>query len=119
MVSPPPTPAGPSAAAPAPAATAHPLPDHIVTEALAARRPAFESCVRGWLRDDPKAGLSGRRITISLIVNPTGLVSSSTIDDPSLEATSLGACLRGAASRPFPSFEGEPIQVMVPLRLGQ
>jgi hypothetical protein len=91
----------------------------MMVEALAARRPALESCVRQWLLADPGAGLSGRRVTVSLVVNPSGTVTSSSIDDPSLETTALGACLRNVVSRPFRPFEGEPIQVVVPLRLGE
>lgn len=100
------------------AAHSRPPPDRMVAEALAARRPAFEACLRDWLQDNP-GGPSGRRVSMTLVVNPNGTVSVSSLDDPTIEATALGACLRGVVSRPFQAFEGEPLHVIVPLRLGQ
>jgi hypothetical protein len=96
-----------------------PPPDQMVADTLAARRPALEACVRDGPQDDPVSGLFGRRVTLSLVVNPSGTVTSSTIDDPALEATALGACLRTVVGRPFPAFDGEPLHVVVPLKLGE
>jgi hypothetical protein len=91
----------------------------MVAESLAGRRPAFDACVRDWLRANPGTGLSGHRVTVTLIVSPNGTVGASSIDDPGLESSTLGTCLRDVLGRPFPAFEGDPLQVVVPLRLGE
>jgi hypothetical protein len=91
----------------------------MVVESLAARRPAFDACVRDSQQGNPGAGLSGRRLTVTLMVSPSGTVSASSIDDPALENTTLGTCLRNVLSRPFPAFEGDPLRLVVPLRLGE
>ena len=124
-----PVPAGAVAAAPpdAPGANALAQPvssasrpsDQMVVATLAARRPAFEACVRQWLGDDPGSGRAGRRVTMTLIVNPSGTVNSPVLDDPALEDTGLGDCLREVFGRPFPAFEGEPLHLVVPLKLGE
>lgn len=103
---------------PAPAST-RPPPDQMVSDALAARRPAFEACLRDWLRDKPSSAITGRQMDLLLMVNPNGSVSSPAVDDPAIDGTALGACLRGVVSRPFPPFEGEPLQVRMPLKLGE
>lgn len=93
--------------------------EQVIANAIAARRAAFETCVRQWLESKPRPGATGRRLDLSLVVNPTGTVTSPKIDDPALEASPLGGCLRNAASKPFPAFEGEPIQLRIPLRLAK
>lgn len=111
--------------APRAKAVAHPVPsagrtsDQMVVETLATLRPALEACVRQWQGDDPGSGRGGRRVTMTLVVNPSGTVNSPVLDDPALEDTGLGDCLRDVFTRPFPTFEGEPLQLVVPLKLGE
>jgi hypothetical protein len=115
--------AAPPAAASAPeapsAAAARATADQVVAQAVAARRPAFDACVREWAREEPGLWVPGRRVDLLLTVQPSGTVTSPRIDDPALEGTALAGCLRGAAGKPFPPFDGDPVQLRIPFRLGE
>lgn len=93
--------------------------DRVVPDALAARRSALDACAQEWAREAPWLWVAGRRVEVSLIVDPSGAVTSCALDDQDLDGSSLGACLRKVLGKPFPPFEGEALQVRIPLRLGQ
>jgi hypothetical protein len=128
---PPPEPAPRSAAAPsAPTATpsatgAQPkavgqLTSQQVARIVSANKRAFEQCIAEAGRRDPGLDLAGRQVTLMLTVNPNGKVAYPTIDDVELNKTDLGSCIKSAARiMMFPSFEGEPMKVEVPLSLGR
>lgn len=98
-------------------AAGRPGPEQMIADAVAARRGAFEACVRRWLASQPGQAVAGRRLELSLTVSPSGAVTSPRIDDPALDESPLGECLRSAAGKPFPAFEGDPIALRLPLRL--
>ncbi|HZY03226.1 MAG TPA: AgmX/PglI C-terminal domain-containing protein [Anaeromyxobacteraceae bacterium] len=91
-----------------------------VARIVSAGRPAFEQCIAESGKGDPALDLSGRRIVLTLTVNPNGSVAAAAVDDAEIDGTDLGACLKGAARlMTFPPFEGDPMQVEVPLALGR
>ncbi len=112
---------GPSAIADAPAVAG---PWRTIQEraiaAVAARRSQLEACVRESLKGAPRPpGLDARSVVLVLTVDPGGIVSRAAIDDPSIGNGATGTCVRAALSGlPFPTFEGEPVEVRVPLTLG-
>jgi hypothetical protein len=91
-----------------------------VARIVSANKRAFEQCIAEAGRRDPGLDLAGRQVTLMLTVNPNGKVAYPTIDDVELNKTDLGSCIKSAARiMMFPSFEGEPMKVEVPLSLGR
>jgi len=71
------------------------------------------------LSADGGAALAGRKIGLLVLVGSGGIVEASEVEEPEIEGSPLGACLRKAASRLlFPPFDGEPVGLRVPLVLG-
>jgi hypothetical protein len=88
-----------------------------VGRTVAANRKAFDACVSRALRLDPGLRVA-RRATLVLTVQPSGAVASAFIAEEAVDRSDLGACLSAAARRMvFPGFEGEAIDVSMPLSL--
>jgi hypothetical protein len=86
-------------------------------QVIARNRRAFDACVSKALRLDPGAKLA-RRATIVVTVQPDGRVSEASFAEGEVGRTDLGACLADAARRmAFPAFDGEPLDVAIPLSL--
>jgi hypothetical protein len=91
----------------------------IVQSVLRASRPAFDACVDRALGDPATAKHAGRKVSLVILVAPSGRAEGS-VEEPDLDATALGACLRRAAAKmSFPAFQGEPVGARVPLVLGR
>ncbi len=127
---PPPEPPPEPAPSPAPAATSGasaaepaatgPLTSEQVGRVATANKRAFEQCIADAGERVPALDLAGRRVTLTLTVNPAGQVADPTLDDVELDQTDLGACLKSAGRLMiFPAFEGGPMTVEVPLTLGR
>jgi DNA-directed RNA polymerase subunit RPC12/RpoP len=87
-----------------------------VAQIVAANRQAFDACLSEASSRNPGLQQSGKRATLVVTVISSGDVTGSRLDDPQLAEPQLTACLRRAAKRmAFPSFEGEPLLVSVPL----
>jgi hypothetical protein len=88
-----------------------------VGRTVAANRKAFDACVSRALRLDPGLRVA-RRATLVLTVQPSGAVAGAFIAEEAVDRSDLGACLSAAARRMvFPGFEGEAIDVSMPLSL--
>ncbi len=88
-----------------------------VSRTVSANRKAFDACVSRALRLNPTLRVA-RRATLVVTVQPSGAVTGAFIAEEEVDRTDLGACLSGAARRMvFPGFEGEPIDVSMPLSL--
>lgn len=121
-------PAPPAAAAPAPTppasriaipAAGRALSPAAVQTAVGRLRVPFDRCVQSALGEAGGQALVGRRIGLLVAVGPGGLVETSEVDEPDVEQSPLGACLRRVASRLlFPPFDGEPVGLRIPLVLG-
>jgi hypothetical protein len=81
---------------------------------------AFDGCVEDAVRNEPGLQVLSRRVGLYLTVNPSGIVTAPRLDDPELLDTEFGACLKSTARKMvFPQFQGDPLQVKVPLVLGR
>jgi hypothetical protein len=98
-----------------PSAAPQTLSDEQVKRTIRRSQPAFESCIDASLR---RRRFRGGRIVVSLTVVPSGAVSRAVIEEPTVERSDLGACLRSACKRMvFPRFQGPAFEVQVPLLL--
>jgi hypothetical protein len=119
---PPPAPAAAPepAAAPAPVAARKSLQPEDVIPVVRARRGDFDACIAKAVEAGTPGKWLGRRVDLLVFVSPTGRVSSAAVDDPEVEPTELGACLRVVARQMvFPPFQGEAVPLALPLRLGK
>jgi hypothetical protein len=88
-----------------------------VERTVAANRKAFDACVSRALRLNPTLRVA-RRATLVVTVQPAGSVTSAFIAEEEVDRTDLGACLSDAARRMvFPAFDGEAMDVSLPLSL--
>jgi len=96
--------------------TARSLDPAAVERVLGESQGAFSGCVT---RAVKVAGLpDARRATLLLTVAGSGEVSTAWVAEADVSRTRLGKCLVGAARRlVFPAFEGDPVDVSVPLTL--
>jgi len=86
---------------------------------LRVNRAALETCVERALADPQTAGYAGRKVSLIILVAPNGRAEAA-LEEPDLDASAFGACLRRAASRmAFPAFRGEPVGARIPLVLGK
>jgi hypothetical protein len=77
---------------------------------------AFSGCIARSARADQ--GKPSRRATLLLTVDASGAVSSAWLAEAELSRTLLGRCVVKAARRlAFPAFDGEAVDVSVPLLL--
>lgn len=88
-----------------------------VARTVGASRKAFDACVSKALRMNPNLRVA-RRATLVVTVQPGGSVTGAFIAEEEVDRSDLGGCLSAAARRMvFPSFEGEPMDVSLPLSL--
>lgn len=88
-----------------------------VSRTVAANRKAFDACVSKALRLNPNLRVA-KRATLVVTVQPSGGVTGAFIAEEEVDRSDLGGCLSAAARRMvFPSFEGEALDVSMPLSL--
>jgi hypothetical protein len=109
----------PAVASPPPPTATKTLAPATVQRAVARQTAAFDRCVQSALAEPGGAGQVGRKIALLVAVGNGGLVEASEVEEPDVERSPLGACLRQAAGwLLFPPFEGEAIGLRIPLQLG-
>jgi hypothetical protein len=108
--------APPDAPAAVPARAAARAPDaRQVFEALRGHGDDLDECIAS--APDAVPAIAGKRFRLVVVVDPDGRVSDASVDDPAVDATALGTCLRGVAyAMSFQPFEGDPARVRVPLK---
>jgi membrane protein involved in colicin uptake len=80
---------------------------------------AFDECVRA-ASGGPDSQYVGRSVDLYVEVSPSGGANDAFVDDDGLSNSQLGKCLKKAAMKmSFTPYDGEPVPVRVPLRLGQ
>ena len=78
---------------------------------------AFDACISRALRLNPALKLV-RRATLVVTIQPSGTVAKAYVAEEEVDRTDLGACLSETARRMvFPAFDGEPVDVAMPLSL--
>ena len=84
---------------------------------MAANRKAFDACISRTLRLNPSLKLV-KRTTLVVTIQPSGTVAKAYLAEEEVDRTELGACLTETARRMvFPAFDGEPLDVAMPLSL--
>jgi hypothetical protein len=95
-----------------------PLDEKMIADTVARHKPAFDACVAAARQSESTLALDGRRVIVTVTVNPSGKAAYPTLDDAEIGATELGRCLkRETAQMTFPEFGGEPVRARVPLTL--
>ena len=88
-----------------------------VAAAMRERQDAVEGCAAATLTDEEAA--RGLELRLAVVIEPTGRVSAARVDNPAVERTPLGVCIgRLARAMSFAPFEGERVEVEVPVRVG-
>ncbi len=89
-----------------------------VIAALNDRQSALEDCIDRASEGGAPAWL-GRRAHLFVMVEPSGRVSGADFEDEEISSTPLAACVRAVATAvSLREFEGSPVLIDVPLRLG-
>ena len=77
-------------------------------------KPALQGCVDEALRRDPQ--LKVGKIHVATTIAPSGAVTAARIDQPSVDESPLGACLKRVTKRiEFPQFAGSAFDVDIPI----
>jgi hypothetical protein len=93
------------------------LDQEAAAKVMGANRKAFDACISRALRLNPSHKLA-RRATLVVTIQPVGTVSRAYLAEEEVERSELGACLCDTARRMvFPAFDGEPVDVAMPLSL--
>jgi len=78
--------------------------------------PAFQSCIEQQLKRTPN--FRGGKVNLVATVGSSGTVKQARLDRKEIDGSDLGFCLKSRARRlVFPSFEGEDVEVEIPLVL--
>ena len=71
------------------------------------------------LADPQTASYAGRKVFLIILVAPSGKAEAA-LEEPDLDASAFGACVRRAASKmAFPAFRGEAVGARIPFVLGK
>lgn len=103
-------------AAAAPLDGAPSLSPEVLAKVISGNQKAFQACAQNELRRNP--GFKGGKVVLTLTIGSSGMVTGAVIDKPEVDKAVVGSCLKMSARRiVFPSFEGEPFNLEVPLVL--
>lgn len=78
--------------------------------------PAFQACIEQQLKRTPN--FRGGKVNLVATVGASGTVKQARLDRKEIDVSDLGSCLKSRARRlVFPAFEGEDVEVEIPLVL--
>ena len=87
-----------------------------LAKVVAQSGPAFQSCIEQQLKRTPN--FRGGKVNLVATVGASGTVKQAHLDRKEIDVSDLGSCLKSRARRlVFPSFEGEDVEVEIPLVL--
>jgi hypothetical protein len=87
-----------------------------LAKVVAQSGPAFQSCIEQQLKRTPN--YRGGKVNLVATVGASGTVKQARLDRKEIDISDLGSCLKSRARRlVFPSFEGEDVEVEIPLVL--
>lgn len=87
-----------------------------LAKVVAQSGPAFQSCIEQQLRRTPN--FRGGKVNLVATVGASGTVKQARLDRKDIDVSDLGSCLKSRARRlVFPTFEGEDVEVEIPLVL--
>ncbi|HSM91701.1 MAG TPA: AgmX/PglI C-terminal domain-containing protein, partial [Anaeromyxobacteraceae bacterium] len=85
---------------------------------LSRNSSSFAACVSRAASSGPDQRLAANRVNLELTIRPSGRVQKAAVADKAVAGTPLGQCIAQAAKRMvFPGWDGEPIDIIVPLKL--
>jgi hypothetical protein len=94
------------------------LDEQAIEGTLSRNGASFSACVSRAVAADPEKKLSVKRVSLELTVRPSGRVQKAAVGEKDVARTPLGQCIVQAAKRMvFPGFDGEAIDIVVPLKL--
>ena len=87
-----------------------------LAKVVAQSGPAFQSCIEQQLKRTPN--YRGGKVNLVATVGASGTVKQARLDRKEIDISDLGSCLKSRARRLVcPSFEGEDVEVEIPLVL--
>lgn len=92
------------------------LAPEVMAGVIARNQKAFQRCTENELRRNPR--FKGGKVNLTLTIGSSGMVTQARIDRAEIDEAEIGTCLKQSARRiVFPSFQGEPFDLEVPLVL--
>lgn len=87
-----------------------------LAKVVAQSGPAFQACIEQQLKRTPN--FRGGKVNLVATVGASGTVKQARLDRKEIDISDLGSCLKSRARRlVFPTFEGEDVEVEIPLVL--
>jgi hypothetical protein len=87
-----------------------------LAKVVAQSGPAFQACIEQQLKRTPN--FRGGKVNLVATVGASGIVKQARLDRKEIDLSDLGNCLKSRARRlVFPTFEGEDVEVEIPLVL--
>jgi hypothetical protein len=94
------------------------LDEQAIEGTLSRNSGSFSACVSRAIAAAPDKKLPVKRVSLELTVRPSGRVEKAAVGEKAVAPTPLGQCIAQAAKRMvFPGFDGEAIDIVVPLKL--
>jgi len=94
------------------------LDEQAIEGTLSRNSASFAACVSRAIAASPDQRLPSTRVNLELTIRPSGRVAKSAVQEPAIAKLPLGQCIAAAAKRMvFPGFDGEPLDIVVPLKL--
>jgi predicted Zn finger-like uncharacterized protein len=89
-----------------------------VRKKLDENRANLQTCIDDALKRDPNLRVG--RIHLTTTIAPSGQVSATKIDKRPVDESALGICLKRTTGKlVFPSFQGKPFDVDIPITVGE
>jgi hypothetical protein len=94
------------------------LNEQAVEGTLSRNSASFAACVSRAVAASPDQKLERKRVNLELTIRPSGRVEKAAVAEKDVAGAPLGKCIAQAAKRMvFPGFDGEAIDIVVPLKL--
>ena len=94
------------------------LGEQAIEGTLTRNSASFSACVSRAVAASPDQKLERKRVNLELTIRPSGRVEKAAVAEKDVAASPLGRCIAQAAKRMvFPGFDGEAIDIVVPLKL--
>jgi hypothetical protein len=94
------------------------LDEQAIEGTLSRSSGSFMACVNRAIATSPDQQLPAKRVNLELTIRPSGRVAKAAVQEEAIARLPLGQCIQQAAKRMvFPGFDGEPLDIVVPLKL--
>lgn len=94
------------------------LDEQAIEGTLSRNSGSFMACVNRAIQTSPDNRLPATKVNLELTIRPSGRVAKAAVQEGAIAKLPLGQCIVQAARRMvFPGFDGEPLDIVVPLKL--